>query len=274
MTEVIKIIQPKDKFRWSDFRELWKFRELLYFFTWRDVKVRYKQTVIGLAWVLFQPFISMVVFSIFFGNFAQMPTDGAPYPIFVFIGLLFWQFFSSSLSDISNCLINNQNIISKVYFPRIILPLSMILTRLVDLLVASSMLVILMIYYRFVPSLTGLIVFPVLVFVSAMAALGLGLFFASLNVKYRDVRYILPFFIQLMMFVTPVVYSSSILGKYGWILAFNPMAGVIKTARSEFLQSYATNWLQFSFSIIACVVVFIVGWLYFRAVERYSVDTI
>lgn len=274
MSDIVKIIEAKDKFRWSDLAELVKYRELLYFLTWRDLKVRYKQTVIGVAWVLFQPFISMVVFTIFFGNFAKMPTDGAPYPIFVFIGLLFWQFFSSALADISNCLIANQNIISKVYFPRIILPLSMILTRLVDLLVASGMLIILMIYYRFLPGLTGFIVFPILVLISALAALGLGLFFASLNVRYRDVRYILPFFIQLLMFVTPVVYSSSILGNYGWILAFNPIAGVIKTARSEFLHSYATNWLQFGFSIAACLAIFMIGWLCFRAVEKHSVDTI
>ncbi len=274
MSELITIIEPKSKFHWGDFRELLKYRELLYFLTWRDLKVRYKQTVVGVAWVLFQPFISMVVFTIFFGNFAKMPTDGAPYPIFVFIGLLFWQFFSSALADISNCLISNQNIISKVYFPRIILPLSMILTRFVDLLVASGMLIILMFYYQFVPSFASIFIFPILILVSALAALGLGLFFASLNIKYRDVRYILPFFIQLMMFVTPVVYSSSILGNYGWILALNPMAGVIKTARSEFLHSYATNWLQFGLSILACLLIFIIGWLYFRSVEKYSVDTI
>jgi lipopolysaccharide transport system permease protein len=273
MSENIKVIQPNIKFHWSDFRELLAYRELLYFLTWRDLKVRYKQTIIGVAWVIFQPFITMVVFTIFFGNFAKMPTDGAPYPIFVFIGLLFWQFFSSALSDISNCLVANQGIISKVYFPRIILPLSMILTRLIDFLVASAMLIVLMIYYSFMPSLIGLLVFPILILVSAIAALGLGLFFASLNVKYRDVRYVLPFFIQLMMFVTPVVYSSSILGSYGWILALNPMAGVIKTARSELLQSYATNWLQFTLSMCVCALVLIIGWLYFRHEERASVDT-
>lgn len=274
MSQDAKIITAKVKFHFKDLLEVFEYRELLYFLTWRDLKVRYKQTIIGVAWVLFQPFISMVVFTIFFGNFAKMPTDGAPYPIFVFIGLLFWQFFSSSLSDISNCLISNQNIISKVYFPRIILPLSMIFTRLVDLMVASFILIILMVYYQFIPSLSGFVIFPILVTVSAIAALGLGLFFASLNIKYRDVRYILPFFIQLLMFVTPVVYSSSILGSYGWILALNPMAGVIKTARSEFLHSYATNWTQFGLSVIACLAVFIIGFLYFRAVEKYSVDNI
>jgi lipopolysaccharide transport system permease protein len=272
--EKVTIIKPRTRFHWSDLAEIWQYKELLYFFTWRDLKIRYKQTIVGVSWVLFQPFISMVVFSVFFGNFAKMPTDGAPYPIFVFFGLIFWQFFSLALSDISNCLLSNQNIISKVYFPRILLPISMVLTRFVDFLVALVILIGLMFYYHFVPSLTGIFIFPVLCLISAMAALGLGLFFASLNVKYRDVRYVLPFFIQMLMFVTPVVYSSSILGKYSWILAINPIAGVIKTARSEFLQSYATNWLQFGLSAVACVLLLIIGWLYFRKAERYSVDTI
>jgi len=274
MSEIIKIIQPKEKFHWSDFSELWKFRELLYFLTWRDIKVRYKQTVVGVAWVLFQPFISMVVFTVFFGNFAKMPTDGAPYPIFVFIGLLFWQFFSTAVGDVSNCLITNQHIITKVYFPRIILPISMIMTRFVDFLVSIVILIGLMIYYHFVPGVVGWLIFPVLCLITAMAALGLGLFFASLNVKYRDVRFVLPFFIQMMMFVTPLVYFSSILGQYSWFLAINPLAGVIKTARSEFLQSYATNWLQFGLSAIACIIIFIIGWLYFKKAEIYSVDTL
>lgn len=272
--EKVTIIKPRISFHWSDLLEIWQYRELLYFLTWRDLKVRYKQTVVGVGWVLFQPFISMVVFTIFFGNFAKMPTDGAPYPIFVFVGLIFWQFFSTSVSDISNCLLANQHIITKVYFPRILLPISLILTRFVDFLVASFILIGLMIYYGFWPSLIGLLIFPILCLVSAMAALGLGLIFASLNIKYRDVRHVLPFFIQMLMFVTPVVYSTSILGKYGWILAFNPIGGVIKTARSEFLHSYATNWLQFGLSAVACVILFIIGWLYFRKAERYSVDTI
>lgn len=272
--EKVTIIKARSSFHWSDFLEIWQYRELLYFFTWRDLKVRYKQTIVGVSWVLFQPFISMVVFSIFFGNFAKMPTDGAPYPIFVFVGLIFWQFFSTSMSDISNCLINNQHLITKVYFPRILLPLSLILTRFVDFLVALVILIGLMIYYGFIPSLSAWLIFPILCLVSAIAALGLGLFFASLNVKYRDVRHVLPFFVQMLMFVTPVVYSTSILGQYGWILAFNPIGGVIKTARSELLQSYATNWLQFGFSAMVCLIFLAIGWLYFRKAERYSVDTI
>lgn len=268
------IIKPKNRFTLADLAEIWQYRELLYFLTWRDLKVRYKQTIIGVSWVLFQPFISMVVFSVFFGNFAKMPTDGAPYPIFVFFGLIFWQFFSASVTDISNCLISNQHIITKVYFPRILLPLSLILTRLVDFLVSLLILVALMFYYGFTPYLSGWLIFPVLCLIAAMAALGLGLFFASLNIKYRDIRIVLPFFIQMLMFVTPVVYSSSILGKYSWLLAINPLAGVIKTARSEFLHSYTTNWLQFGISAAACVLLLLVGWLYFRQAERYAVDTL
>lgn len=268
------IIKPKNHFTLADLAEIWQYRELLYFLTWRDLKVRYKQTAIGVSWVLFQPFISMVVFSVFFGNFAKMPTDGAPYPIFVFIGLIFWQFFSSAVTDISNCLITNQQIITKIYFPRLILPLSMVATRFIDFLVALIILIGLMFYYGFLPSLSGWLIFPILCLVTALAALGLGLFFASLNVKYRDVRYVLPYFIQLLMFVTPVVYSTSILGQYGWLLALNPLAGVIKTARSELLGSFSTNWLQFGLSVAACLLILIVGWLYFRVVEKYSVDTI
>lgn len=272
--EKITIIKPRQAFSWHDIVELWEYRELLYALALRDIKVRYKQTIVGVAWVLFQPVVSMVIFTVFFGNFAKMPTDGAPYPIFVLIGLIFWQFFSSAVADISNCLVNNNSIISKVYFPRVLFPLATLLARFVDFLVACLILVGMMIYYQFMPGLAGILIFPLLIVVTAIAALGLGLFFASLNVKYRDVKFVLPYFIQMLMFVTPVVYSTSILGKYGWIMAINPLAGVIKTARSEFLHSYATNWTQLGISAAACVLMLSVGWLYFRAVERYSVDTI
>jgi lipopolysaccharide transport system permease protein len=276
MSEIIKIIQPKDKFNWNDFKELWNYRELLYFLTWRDLKVRYKQTIVGVAWVIFQPFMSMIVFTLIFGKLANIPSDGVPYPIFVFIGLLFWQFFSSALGDISNCLVNNQGIISKVYFPRVLLPLSMILTRLVDFVVASVILVALMIYYRFMPNmLIGIAIFPLLMLMTFLACLGLGLFFASLNVKYRDVRYVLPYFIQIMMFLTPVFYSTTIIGhKYSWIFALNPMSSVIKNARSAFLGVWQINWLELVLSLSVCVVTLVIGWLYFRKMERDSVDLI
>lgn len=268
------IIRPKKTFSWNDIRELWQYRELMYFFTWRDLKVRYKQTVIGVLWALFQPFITMVVFSVFFGGMAKMPSDGIPYPIFVYVGLLIWQFFSSALSDTSNCLVANQAIITKVYFPRLILPISAVLTKLVDFFVASIILIGMMLYYSYTPNLIGLLILPLLLFISFLAAVGGGLFLAAINVKYRDVRYALPFFIQILMFLTPVIYPASIAGKYSWILALNPMTGVMKAARSALLGGAPINWMLLLASFVATLVLFIIGIIYFKKTERYFADII
>ncbi|VAW32344.1 O-antigen export system, permease protein, partial [hydrothermal vent metagenome] len=229
------IIKPKKTFSIEDFKEIWRYKELLYFFTWKDLKVRYKQTAIGILWALFQPFIIMVVFSVFFGKFARMPSDGIPYPIFVYTGLLFWQFFSGALTETSKSLVGNSNIITKVYFPRLILPISGVLTKFVDFFIASIILAGMMIYYGYAPSMLGILIIPLLLLITFMASVGGGLFLASINVKYRDVRYVLPFFIQILLFVTPVIYPASIAGKYSWILALNPMTGVIKAARASLL---------------------------------------
>jgi lipopolysaccharide transport system permease protein len=268
------VIKPKKTFSWSDIKELWLYRELMYFFTWRDLKVRYKQTAIGVGWALFQPFITMVVFSVFFGKLAKMPSDGIPYPIFVYVGLLIWQFFSSALSETSGCLISNQAIITKVYFPRLILPISTVLTKLVDFFIASIILIGMMIYYNFTPHLSGLLILPLLLLISFLAAIGGGLFLAAVNVKYRDVRYILPFFIQLMLFVTPVIYPASIAGKYSWILALNPMTGVIKAAHAAILGNAPVNWFLLSISGLTCLVMFFVGIIYFKKAERYFADIV
>src|ERR1035437_9607236 len=189
MSSNVLVIRPKKIFSLRDLKELWTYRELLYFFSWRDLKVRYKQTAIGIAWSIFQPFITMVVFTIFFGGLAKMPSDGVPYPIFVFVGLLFWQFFSAALSDTSNVLVNNQAIITKVYFPRLILPISVVTTKLIDFAIAALILVGMMIYYGFMPNAVGLILLPLLLLITFMASTGAGLFLAAINVKYRDVRY-------------------------------------------------------------------------------------
>ena len=268
------IIRPKKTFSLGDFKEIWAYRELLYFFTWRDFKVRYKQTFIGVLWALFQPIMSMIVFSLFFGKLAGVPSDNVPYPIFVYVGLLFWQFFSDALSDTSNALITNQSIVTKVYFPRLILPISTVVTKLLDFAIAAVVLIGLMFYYHFVPSLEGLALLPLLLIITFMAALGGGLFLASINVKYRDVRYILPYFIQLFMFVTPVIYSSSIAGKYSWILAFNPMSGVIQTARAAFLHTAPINWLLLSISLCASVIILVIGTITFKKTERFFADII
>ncbi|MBU4601439.1 ABC transporter permease [Patescibacteria group bacterium] len=270
----ITIIRPKKTFSWNDIKEIWQYKELLYFFTWRDLKVRYKQTAVGVLWAIFQPFMTMVVFSIFFGKLAQMPSDGIPYPIFVYTGLLLWQFFSSALSETSSCLISNQAIITKVYFPRLILPISSVLTKLVDFAIASVILVVLMAYYNYLPNLTGLLIIPLLLLITFMAAVGFGLFLAAVNVKYRDVRYALPFFIQMMMFVTPVIYPASIAGKYSWILAINPMTGVIKAARAAILGNAPINWELLLISGIACLIMLIIGVIYFKKTERYFADVV
>lgn len=268
------VIRPSRVWWQIDLPELWRYRELLYFFTWRDLKVRYKQTAIGVVWAIFQPFMTMVVFSIFFGQFAKIPSEGVPYPIFVYCGLLLWQFFVSSLTDISNCLISNQSIVTKVYFPRLLLPLSYILTNFIDFLIASSILVVLMIYYGFVPHLSGLLMLPVLLFITFVTSAGLGLFLASINVKYRDIRYVLPFFIQLLLFVSPVIYPASLLGKYTWLLAFNPMSGVISTARAVLFGLAPISWLSLGFSLTVGLVLFFVGIYSFRKAEVFFADIV
>jgi lipopolysaccharide transport system permease protein len=268
------IIRPKKTFSWNDIRELWQYRELMYFFTWRDLKVRYKQTAIGVAWALFQPFITMVVFSVFFGALIKVPTDGVPYPIFVYVGLLIWQFFSSALSETSNCLISNQAIITKVYFPRLILPISSVLTKLVDFFIASTILIGMMFYYHYTPNLVGLLILPLLLLISFLASVGGGLFLAAVNVKYRDVRYILPFFIQIMMFLTPVIYPASIAGKYSWILAINPMTGVIKAAQAAILGNAPINWHLLFISFISTSILFVIGIIFFKKTERYFADIV
>jgi lipopolysaccharide transport system permease protein len=270
----ITVIRPKKTFSLNDFREIWRYRELLYFFVWRDLKVRYKQTAVGVAWAIFQPFMAMVIFSVFFGELAHMPSDGVPYPIFVYTGLLFWQFFSSALSDVSMSLITNQAIVTKVYFPRVILPIAVIITDLVDFFVASVILIGLMLYYGFLPHLSGLLIIPLLLVITFLAALGGGLFLASINVKYRDVRYILPYFLQMLLFMTPVIYPSSIAGKYAWILAINPLTGVIKAARAAVLATEPINWILLGMSSLAVCVMLVIGLILFKNMERYFADII
>lgn len=269
-----KIIRPKKVLGLDDFKEIWNYRELLYFFAWRDFKVRYKQTVIGVLWAVFQPFMTMVVFSVFFGKMLGIPSDGVPYPIFVYTGLLFWQFFSSALTETSNVLISNQAIITKVYFPRLILPLAAVTTKFVDFAIASLILAGMMIYYGYTAQIAGFVILPILLLITFMTAVGGGLLLAAVNVKYRDVRYILPFFIQILLFVTPVIYPASIAGQYSWLLAFNPMMGVIQTARASFLETTPINWILLGDSFVAALLLLGIGTLYFKKVERYFADLI
>jgi lipopolysaccharide transport system permease protein len=267
-------IRPKKLFSINDITELWKYRELLFFFTWRDLKVRYKQTAVGAGWAIFQPFVTMVVFSIFFGGLAKIPSDGVPYPIFVYVGLIFWQFFSSALSDTSNTLIANQAIITKVYFPRLILPIASVMTKVVDFMIASVILVGLMFYYKYIPDLTGILIMPILLVITFMTAVGGGLLLAAINVKYRDVRYALPFLIQILLFLTPVIYPASIAGQYSKLLALNPMMGVIQNARAAMLGTTPINWVLIEISIASSFVLLFIGIYVFKKVERYFADII
>lgn len=253
--------------------EIWKYRELLYIFAWRDIKVRYKQTILGIAWAIFQPFVTMVVFSVVFGRLAAIPSEGIPYPIFVYTGLLLWNYFSSALTSASDCLVSNEGIIKKVYFPRLIIPISTAVTPLIDFCFAFIILVGMMIYYHYTPSLLGIIFLPILLLLSLLTASGLGFFLASVNAKFRDVRYILPFFIQILMFISPVIYPPSIIpDQYRWIIAVNPMAGIISFARATLLGSGSVNWLQLGFSGLIGLIILTLGVAYFRKTERFFAD--
>lgn len=269
------IIRPKEKWWQVNWKEMLQYRDLFYFLAWRDIKVKYKQTIIGIMWAVFQPIAIMVVFSIFFGKFAKMPSDGIPYPIFVYSGLLFWNLFATSLGEISGSFVGNERMISKVYFPRIILPVATIITNFVDFFIASVILAGMMIFYGYVPSLIGVLMIPVLIFMTIVSTLGIGLLFGSFNVKYRDVRYILPFFMQILIFITPVIYPVSIVSpKFKWILGLNPMAGIIDASRAGILGTGNIDWQLFLISFASMTVYCVVGYIYFKSVERYFADVI
>ncbi|MDP2688779.1 MAG: ABC transporter permease [Deltaproteobacteria bacterium] len=268
------VIEPKKGWMPVNFREVWRFRELLYFLAWRDVKVKYKQTALGVVWALMQPVLTMLIFSVLFGRFARMPSDGAPYPIFVFIGLLPWNYFSSVLGQSTNSLVAGSNLVSKIYFPRLIIPASSAIAALLDLAIGFTVLAALMLYYGVAVSAGALLV-PFLVLVTLMNAVGFGLWFSALNVKYRDIQHVIPFIIQIWMFVTPVIYPKSLFGeKWGWLLLLNPMGGVIEAFRPAVLGHMPIPWASLFISSAIGLAVFAGGVFYFRRVERYFADII
>ncbi|WP_235209369.1 ABC transporter permease [Methylobacter sp. BBA5.1] len=257
---------------WHD---LWRYRELFYFLAWRDILVRYKQTIIGVAWAVLRPLLTMIVFSVIFGKLAKLPSDGVPYPIMVFAAMLPWQFFANALSECSNSLISNANLVSKVYFPRLIVPTSAVVVSFIDFLISSSILVALMIWYQFVPT-WGMLMLPFLILLAFAAALGGGLWFTALNIKYRDFRFIVPFVVQFGLYVSPVGFSSNIVPEQWRLLySLNPMVGVIDGFRWAILgQDTAIYWPGFllSVGIVACLL--ISGIWYFRKTERTFADII
>jgi lipopolysaccharide transport system permease protein len=261
-----------EKQYWQD---IWKYRELFYFLAWRDILVRYKQTFIGVAWALIRPLLTMIVFTIVFGNIAKLPSQGVPYPILVFSAMLPWQFFSNSLSECSNSLITNSNLISKIYFPRLIVPTSAVVVSFVDFLVSGMILLGLMAWYNFVPS-WRILTLPFFIAIAFAASMGAGLWLASLNVKYRDFRYIVPFIVQFGLYISPVGFSSNIVPqKWRLLYSLNPMVGVIDGFRWAILGTQYNIYLPgFLLSLFIVAFFVITGIWYFRKTERTFADVI
>lgn len=256
-------------------RDLWRYRELFYFLAWRDILVRYKQTVIGLMWALIRPLLTMIVLVIVFGKLAKFPSGGIPYPILVFAGLLPWQFFSSAFTEAGNSLVGNSNMLSKVYFPRLIVPTSAVIVSFVDFLISGTILIGLMIWYGFLPD-WRIITLPLFILIAIAAAMGAGLWIAALNVKYRDFRYIIPFVVQFGLYVSPVGFSSTIVPER-WRLwySLNPMVGVIDGFRWAILGGDTqVYWQGFMISIALVVLILISGVFYFRKTEKTFADVI
>lgn len=252
--------------------ELWAYRELFYIFAWRDIKVRYKQTVIGVLWAVLQPILLMVIFSTFFGGLAKIPSEGVPYPVFVFSGLLYWNYFSTSLTGTSNSLIDNENILKKIYFPRLVLSLSPSLTPMIDFIISLVVLFGIMLYYGTTFHLS-LLVLPIVLLLAFLAASGLGMFLAALNVRYRDIRYALPFFIQSLLFLTPVIYPTTLIPEqYRWILSLNPMTGIIEAARASITGAKPLDIELLGLSALISLLLFTIGIFYFRKTERFFAD--
>jgi lipopolysaccharide transport system permease protein len=256
-------------------RDLWRYRELFYFLAWRDILVRYKQTTIGIAWALLRPFLTMIVFTIVFGTLAKLPTQGVPYPILVFAGMLPWQFFANSLSESSNSLISNANLLSKVYFPRLVLPTSAVIVSFIDFLISGVILFGLMAWYHFMPS-WRIITLPFFILLAFGAAMGAGFWLSALNVKYRDFRYVVPFIIQFGLYISPVGFSSSIVPEqWRWLYCLNPMVGVIDGFRWAILGGDAPLYLPgLILSIGFVALLLLTGVRYFRAYERSFADVI
>jgi len=268
------IIRPQ-KFVGIDFREIWRYRELFYFLTWRDLKVRYKQTFVGASWAIIQPFVSMVVFTLFFNKVAGIESGDIPYPIFSFTGLLFWGYFSGTLSLVSNSLLANQAIVTKVYFPRIMIPVASTLPGLVDFFFAGIVFTGMMIYYSVTPSLEGVLLIIPMLLLTLVTALGLGCVFAALNVRYRDVRAGVPFLLQLGLYLTPIIYPVSLFPEqYKWVLSLNPMATVINTMRAGLLHQGVISYTAILISSIVALVFLVIGVLFFNRAEREFADII
>ena len=269
------IIRPPKGWTPINFRDLWMYRELIYFMTLRNIQVRYKQSLLGIMWAILRPFLTMVVFSIFFGGFAKIPTDNnIPYPIFTFAGILPFELFSKAISDTSNSLVHNSHMITKVYFPRMILPISSVFSTVLDFVIGLAVLIGMMLYYHITPSIQALWAIPVFLLLAMVSALGIGLWLSAMNVLYRDINYITPFINQLWMYITPIAYSSTLVSeKWQVLYSINPMKAVVDGFRWCLLgapQTTSTAWI----SAGVAVILLISGLFYFRRMERTFADMV
>lgn len=270
------ILRPSRGWSTLNLADLWRYRELIFFLTWRDLKVRYKQTILGVAWAVIRPVITMVIYSLIFGNLAQLDSEGVPYSIFTYVALLPWQLFSKAMNDAGRSMVSNRNMVTKIYFPRLVIPVSTILSGLADFLIAFVILIGMMVYFQ-VPITLNILYLPLFLLLALVTALGVGLWFSALNVYYRDVGYVLPFLTEVWKYITPVAYSAQyITGRWQFIYALNPMAGVVQGFRWALLgtaldSSALTTML---ISAFVAVVVLISGLFYFRRMERSFADMV
>jgi lipopolysaccharide transport system permease protein len=268
-----KIEPPRGWFE-LDLAEIWRYRELLYFFVWRDLKVRYKQTAIGVVWVVLQPLIAMLVFTLFFGRLAKMPSDGSPYPIFYYTGLLPWMYFAASLTAATNTIVEHERVITKVYFPRMILPFSAVLSSLVDFAIGFVLLMIMMLYYHQVPRIATLLT-PVFLALTVLTALAVGLWLSALNALYRDIRYVIPFMVQFWLFASPIAYSSTLVpARWRWLYGLNPMAGVVEGFRWAVTGHGQPPGALVVVSAATVLLLFIGGVIYFKKIETVVADSV
>ncbi len=272
-TDFLLVIEPKRGWQWLNLREIWPYRELLYFLAWRDIKVKYKQTVLGAAWAILQPLLAMVVFTLFFGKLANMPSDGVPYAVFSYCALVPWTYFANALSASGNSLVGSANLITKVYFPRLIVPGASVLAGVLDFGIALLVLLGMMLYYGIAPG-WGILLLPGLLLLTMGTALGVGAWLSALNVEYRDVRYAMPFMIQLWLFASPIVYPLSLVPeRYRWLVALNPMAGIIEGFRAALLGR-PFQWVPLGMAAALCFLLLLTGTFYFRRVEKTFADVI
>jgi len=270
----LTLIEPSKGWIGINFRELWKYRELLFFLTWRDIKVRYKQTILGASWAILQPLFTMVIFSVFFGRLAKMPSDGIPYPIFSYAALVPWQFFANGMSQSSNSLVASANLIKKVYFPRLVVPVSAVLSGGVDFLIAFLVLLGMMLFYDITPT-WAVLWLPLLLLLALVTSIGVGLWLTAMNVQFRDVRYAVPFLVQAWMFATPIAYPSSLLEEpWRTLYGINPMVGVVEGFRWALLGTDTAPGPIVGVSVLVAVALLISGLFYFRRMEKSFADVV